>query len=378
MTALENIELCDKGYAEVRQVQTAQKIKLRNSSYAAISNYYAVFAKKTAEVGDMQVSAASIDSVTVSAPATVSEVASDVTITNVVAINPKVAEMINLLEIEGRINSTGHKALKLKPIMYDMIKKNSTSEKEIQKAVELAQVEVASVTEAKPIVEVQEAGIVSEVNQAAESALGNVEDDMQFRANRNGAAVAKVEKYMIPEERNVISPTVVEEVKVIPPTVIEEELARPVSREVPLIAPERFTASTDEKKVKVEPVIHADSIDSVLDNINNLDELREYLATTIKLKNQAEQAKNKESEARASALRAEQEAANSRDQFVQTAKSLAAHQESLIAQTEQSKAQTSIYEAKKGEFEAERDEYQKAINDMLAVMGDDSEPKKER
>lgn len=364
MTALENIVLCDNGYREVQEVKTAQKIKLRSVSYDTISTKYVTFTGKTTGIQD-----------------TSSQPVSDVEITNVVAISPTVAEMIKLLEIRGKIIGIGHKALKVKPIMYDNMKRNSTSDSDIAAIEEQAQAS-SSLHKDTPTVE-------PILDPEANTTLP--EED-RFRVSRNGATAAKVEKYIEPSqqiefvpETKTIEPVIEPEqpspeTRTVSPVVIEKENSRPLSRDVPLVAPERIDKIVEEKiqESAKEPTLEGLEKISTAININNLEILREYLAKTAQLKAEAEKAKKEEAEAKESAERAEKEAADSRNELVKTAERIAAHQETLIVQTEQSHTQASIYEAKRDEYEAERNEYQKAIDDMLAIMEEEPQASKTR
>ncbi|MDD5888649.1 MAG: hypothetical protein PUC82_04095 [bacterium] len=350
MTVLENIRICDNGYRELQEKKPAQKIKLRNASYATISAQY-------------------MNSMEKNLTPPVKEETSSVEITSVIAINPAVAAMINLLEIEGKISSVGHKALKVKPTMYDNMKKNSASQKDLAIATEHAQI-----IPPEPAVEIPHTLEISE----------SLDELDKFKVSKNATSAAKVEKYTEQvteqEEKTIVTPT-----QTVPNTTleattltIEEKAARPVSRIVPLVTPERIVKEEQKETEKSVNASPATINLSEIANITDLEVLREYLAKTAQLKAEAEKAKREEEEAKENAARAEQEAANSRKQLVQTAEMIAAHQETLIAQTEQSHNQASIYDARRDEFEAERDEYQKAINDMLAIMDDKTEETKTR
>lgn len=359
MTVLENVGLCDNGYIELQEIQPAQKIKLREPSYKAISAQYAAFVPSEKSVEDEEPTH------------NVNPVQTSIEIDKVVAINPRVAEMLYLLEIEGMIKSQAYKALKVNDSMCDNMRKNSTN------GIDIAAAQVATTIE--PVTDLEEKQPENNVPEVTEETQQVPETANEFKASRNGAVIAKVEKYaaeVVPTE------SVIEDTVTVSPTVIESESARPVSRDVPLVAPERI-AIEEKKEQLISPKVEEENPASILnvsflDNINSLADLREYLAKTARLKQEAEQAKTKEEEAKKSAERAEQEAANSRTEFVRTAEMIAAHQENLIAQTEQSNAQAHMYEEKRDEFEAERDEYEKAINDMLAVMGDSKADSKGR
>ena len=365
MTALENIVLCDNGYREVQEVKTAQKIKLRSVSYDTISTKYVTFTGNTTKIQNTSSQ----------------QPVSDVEITSVVAISPAVAEMIKLLEIRGKIIGMGHKALKVKPIMYDNMKRNSTSAQDIAEIEKQAQSSF-SLPEVPPTVEPI---LEPKVNPSL------AEGD-RFRVSRNGSTAAKVEKYIEPSQQVEFAPEVktIEPVieseqpsledRTVSPVVIEKENSRPLSRDVPLVAPERVDKIVEEKiqeSAKSSTLEGFENISTTI-NINNLEILREYLAKTAQLKAEAEKAKREEAEAKESAERAEREAADSRNELVKTAEKIAAHQETLIAQTEQSHNQASIYEAKRDEYEAEKNEYQKAIDDMRAIMEEPPQASKTR
>ena len=125
MTVLENIELCDNGCTEVRKLTVAQKIRLRTPSYGTISAQYQNFlssqdaAKMETEVPKENNNAPSVQS--------------DIEIVSVVALNPRIAEMLMLLEMQGRIKSDGYKALKINENMFYIPKKQySKAEDDIQ------------------------------------------------------------------------------------------------------------------------------------------------------------------------------------------------------------------------------------------------------
>lgn len=359
MTVLENVELCAKSHTELQEVNSAQKIKLRNSSYSAIINQYLAFVNQIGEAENQTVGV-------------MSEPTAEVI--QVVAINPRVAEIINLLEVKGRLKSEGYKALKIKPVMHDCIKKNSES---VQENVAQPVVTESSKEENKSVeLEAQQE------QQTVEAILpeSKPETDL-FKVTKNESSAAKLEKYtQAPKtveaeetKEELIAP---EEEKVVSPTVIEAESARPISRAIPLIAPER--SHEEAKEITYNPKQTAEAISTALSDITSLGQLRECLARTAELKQAAEQAKNKATTAKEGAERAEREREDSKEKMLRTAEKIAAHQESLIAEAEQSNAQASMYEARRGELEAETAEYQKAIDDMLALIGDEDKPKKEK
>lgn len=351
MPILENVELCVKPHTELREVNSAQKIKLRDSSYSAIINQYLTFAnkieeqeKKTVNVGVMSEPTAEV--------------------IQVVAINPRIAEMINLLVVKGRLSSEGYKALKIKPVMHDCIKKNSATTQET----------VAQPIASEPIEESKIAELeVHQEEQTEEVILpeSKTETDL-FKVNKNESSAAKLEKYsQEPKEELIASGE-----NAVSPTVIETESARPISRAVPLIAPERGHEETTEITYDSNQTV--ETISTALSDITSLAQLRECLARTAELKQAAEQAKNKATTAKEGAERAEKAREDRKEKMLRTAEKIAAHQESLIAEAEQSNAQASMYEARRGELEAETAEYQKAIDDMLAIIGDEDKNKKEK
>ncbi len=363
MTVLENVELCDNGYVETRSINVAQKIKLRAPSYQAITTKYVAYTNSQESTSETSMTASEPTQNAASAPVTPT-----VEITKVVAINPAVAEALILLEINGRINSEGYKALKVKPSMCENMKKNSATEKSQELPQEMPTTE--SLTEMESTIE--NAPLDLELN----------EEQSTTKVSRNGATIAKIEKFTSEDAQT--AQIASEEVTPVSPTVVEESSARAISRDVPLVAPERPVVA-EENDLQVAPKEELEQPKSKFDNILNvsfannissLAELKEYLEQTARLKQEANQAKIKEEEAKKSAERAEQEAASSRDEFVKTAEKIAAHQESLIAQAEKSNEQAHKYDEKRGEYENEKAEYQKAINDMLAIMGDSEQVSK--
>lgn len=353
MTVLENIELCDNGCTEVRELTVAQKIRLRTPSYGTISAQYQNFLSSQA--------AAKMENEVPKENNNAPSVQSDIEIVSVVALNPRIAEMLMLLEMQGRIKSDGYKALKIKPTMHANMEKNAEYKK--------VQEETARVLGSNIQGELEEPS--TELIEMAASE--------ESKVSKNGVTAAKIEKFA----------TVMEETKetVISPLVVEEQNARPVSREVPLVAPERELADTQQQKEDILPTTKDGEInqvqeenliekDNLPDNITDLAAIKEYLEKTARLKREAEQAKEAEAEAKMNAEKAEQEAADRRDEFRKTAERIAAHQEELIAQKEKSQEQATMYDNKRGEYESESAEYQKAINDMLALIGDSKEDSK--
>lgn len=361
MTVLENIELCDNGYIEVKEVNIAQKIKLRTPSYGTISAKYSG-AKKERE--NLLSNSVPTQSSAVTMPQT------DVEIVSVVALNPRVAEMIQLLEINGRIKKEAYKALKIKPTMRENMEKNATCQKNDET------VQETTIGNIEPLDQVGEEQSLQELEIGA--------DTEEQKISKNGTTIARIEKFTTKLEFSEAEP--------VSPVIVEETTARPVSREIPLVAPERAAESVPEEEKnnqatvgeqaseavqEAEPNDIEDIVGAVLpNNITDLAAIRDYLEKTARLKREAEQAKNKEEEAKRSAEKAEQEAADRRDELVKTAEKIAAHQEQLIAQTEKSKEQANIYDAKRGEYESETAEYQRAINDMLAIIGDSEQDNK--
>ena len=359
MTVLENVELCAKPHTELQEVNSAQKIKLRNSSYSAIINQYLAFATKIGEQENHTVNVGVMSEPTAE-------------VIQVVAVNPRIAEIINLLEVKGRLRSEGYKALKIKPVMHDCIKKNSESGKE----------NIAQPVVPESVEENKDAELEGQQQQTADVILpvSKPETDL-FKVTKNESSAAKLEKYTQEPKTVEVEETkeeliVSEEEKAVSPTVIEAESARPISRAVPIIAPERIHEVANE--ITYDPKQTAEAISTALSNITSLGQLRECLARTAELKQAAEQAKTKATTAKESVERAEKEREDSKEKMLRTAEKIAAHQESLIAEAEQSNAQASMYEARRGELEAETAEYQKAIDDMLALIGDEDKTKKEK
>lgn len=352
MTVLENIELCDNGCTEVRELTVAQKIRLRTPSYGTISAQYQKFlSPQNAPKMEYEVPQENNNA---------TGVQSDIEIVSVVALNPRIAEMIMLLELNGRITSDGSKALKIKPTMYTNMKKNAEYRN--------LQEETASDLDSN---------IQGQLEEPS-TELIEMDASEESKVSKNGVTAAKIEKFA----------PVMEETKetVISPLVVEEQNARPVSREVPLVTPERELADTQQQKENILPTkdgeinqVQEENLiekDNLPDNVTDLAAIKEYLEKTARLKREAEQAKEAEAEAKMNAEKAEQEVADRRDEFRKTAERIAAHQEELIAQKEKSQEQATMYDNKRGEYESESAEYQKAINDMLALIGDSKEDNK--
>lgn len=338
MTTLENIVLreCDYGYA--KEISVAQKIKLRDASYAAISVIYSTSSKDSTST------------------VTKEDIITD--IKEVMILLP-IEEVTKIL---GRVETEGSKALKVKPPMYENISNKGLHVKSMDKEIESPMQQPISMEQ-----------ITAEsADEIVQKMLSQEEtDEENVRISRNGAAMAKVEKYieMSPNEEN-------KENGIIPPTVIEEQNARPVSREVPVVVPERNSESEEKELESTQDfTLDPEKITSV---IVDLGQLREYLAKTAELKKAAQQAKEEEIQAKAAAERAERETASTRDELRKTAEEFAAHQQSLIAQAEESQAQAHLYDTKRDECLAEQAEYREAISDMLAVMGTSTNNPKER
>ena len=369
-TILENIELCDKEYVEAKAVTVAQKIKLRAPSYLQISSEYMKFIenKLSQSQGSLVIQNATESEISpeLAAPAT-----TDVEIVTVTAINPRVADMLNLLKITGKgpIKSSLYKALKIKPIMRENMEKNTVI---VTDALETKDEEKSQLEPLETIVELEPETTVEVAND--ENNTVNLFEN--HRVSKNGISVAKVEKYASEEQSD--DALTVE--GTISPTVVDESTARPVSRETPVIAVTR-EVSEPKKEFVLTPKPEtareeATETVSVIDNINNLADLRAYLAETARIKEAAERAKTEEEEAKKSAELAEQEAESRRSEMLKTAEKIAAHQEALREQAERSKEQASMYDAKRGQYESEKTEYQKAIDDMLALMGDTNQADK--
>lgn len=342
MTALENIVLRDRDNGYVKEINAAQKIKLRDSSYATISIIY--------------LTSPSTDMSTIIKEDTATDIAE-------VMILLPIAEILKILE---KVETEGSKALKVKPSMYANISDKGAhvedTDKKFQFPVEHSMDINSIATENSEEVELVS---TQEIPQSEEASEENI------RISRNGAAMAKVERYtaMPHMEESENAATATSENSVLPPTMIEEQSARPVSREIPVVSPIREN-KTEENEKELETVtdstLNPENITSVM---IDLGQLREYLAKTAELKRAAQQAKEEEMQARAAAERAEQEAASTRDKLRKTAEEFAVHQQNLIAQTEQSQEQATLYDAMRNESLAEKAEYEEAISDMLAVMG---------
>lgn len=356
MTVLENTVLCDNGYGEVQGIKSPQKIKLRSVSYAGIIDKYASFTKEATAINDS----------TVLVPSTKEDA--------IVIVD---LPLLRAMHVQ-------HKALKVKSTMFDNIKRNGLNvEKQPEDTVEVVAEQPA------PLEDSEELGA-------------------DFKALRNGATSAKIEKYMAydPQDEAVAvsevtqAPEVENEPEAISPVTIEQESSRPISRTVPLIAPERVEVKTEELG-KTEEVVAEEAPQEVyqesakesaraaLDNpmeltdildLNNMESLRAYLVQTMELKKEAATAKQQEEEARESAAQAEKETEGSRDALAMATERVVALQESLKAQAEQSYNQTNMYISRKAELEAEKSEIDKTLgemNDMLA-MSSEEETSKEK
>ena len=356
MTVLENTVLCDNGYGEVQGIKSPQKIKLRSVSYAGIIDKYASFTKEATTINDS----------TVLVPSTKEDA--------IVIVD---LPLLRAMHVQ-------HKALKVKSTMFDNIKRNGLNvEKQPEDTVEVV------VEQPAPLEDSEELGA-------------------DFKALRNGATSAKIEKYMAynPQDEAVAvsevtqAPEVENEPEAISPVTIEQESSRPISRTVPLIAPERVEVKTEELG-KTEEVVAEEApqevyqesakesaraalanpmeLTDILD-LNNMESLRAYLVQTMELKKEAATAKQQEEEARESAAQAERETEGSRDALAMATERVVALQESLKAQAEQSYNQTNMYISRKAELEAEKSEIDKTLgemNDMLA-MSSEEETSKEK
>lgn len=356
MTVLENTVLCDNGYGEVQGIKSPQKIKLRSVSYAGIIDKYASFTKEATAINDS----------TVLVPSTKEDA--------IVIVD---LPLLRAMHVQ-------HKALKVKSTMFDNIKRNGLNvEKQPEDTVEVVAEQPA------PLEDSEELGA-------------------DFKALRNGATSAKIEKYMAynPQDEAVAvsevtqAPEVENEPEAISPVTIEQESSRPISRTVPLIAPERVEVKTEELG-KTEEVVAEEApqevyqesakesaraalanpmeLTDILD-LNNMESLRAYLVQTMELKKEAATAKQQEEEARESAAQAERETEGSRDALAMATERVVALQESLKAQAEQSYNQTNMYISRKAELEAEKSEIDKTLgemNDML-TMSSEEETSKEK
>lgn len=356
MTVLENTVLCDNGYGEVQGIKSPQKIKLRSVSYAGIIDKYTSFTKEATAINDS----------TVLVPSTKEDA--------IVIVD---LPLLRAMHVQ-------HKALKVKSTMFDNIKRNGLNvEKQPEDTVEVV------AEQPVPLEDSEELGA-------------------DFKALRNGATSAKIEKYMAydPQDEAVAvsevtqAPEVENEPEAISPVTIEQESSRPISRTVPLIAPERVEVKTEELG-KTEEVVAEEApqevyqesakesaraalanpmeLTDILD-LNNMESLRAYLVQTMELKKEAATAKQQEEEARESAAQAERETEGSRDALAMATERVVALQESLKAQAEQSYNQTNMYISRKAELEAEKSEIDKTLgemNDMLA-MSSEEETSKEK
>lgn len=350
MTVLENTVLCDNGYGEVQGIKSPQKIKLRSVSYAGIIDKYASFTKEATAINDS----------TVLVPSTKEDA--------IVIVD---FPLLRAMHVQ-------HKALKVKSTMFDNIKRNGLNvEKQPEDTVEVVAEQPA------PLEDSEELGA-------------------DFKALRNGATSAKIEKYMAydPQDEAVAvsevtqAPEVENEPEAISPVTIEQESSRPISRTVPLIAPERVEVKTEELG-KTEEVVAEEApqevyqesakesaraalanpmeLTDILD-LNNMESLRAYLVQTMELKKEAATAKQQEEAARESAAQAEKETEGSRDALAMATERVVALQESLKAQAEQSYNQTNMYISRKAELEAEKSEIDKTLgemNDMLAMSSEE-------
>lgn len=350
MTVLENTVLCDNGYGEVQGIKSPQKIKLRSVSYAGIIDKYTSFTKEATAINDS----------TVLVPSTKEDA--------IVIVD---FPLLRAMHVQ-------HKALKVKSTMFDNIKRNGLNvEKQPEDTVEVVAEQPA------PLEDSEELGA-------------------DFKALRNGATSAKIEKYMAydPQDEAVAvsevtqAPEVENEPEAISPVTIEQESSRPISRTVPLIAPERVEVKTEELG-KTEEVVAEEApqevyqesakesaraalanpmeLTDILD-LNNMESLRAYLVQTMELKKEAATAKQQEEEARESAAQAEKETEGSRDALAMATERVVALQESLKAQAEQSYNQTNMYISRKAELEAEKSEIDKTLgemNDMLAMSSEE-------
>ncbi len=350
MTVLENTVLCDNGYGEVQGIKSPQKIKLRSVSYAGIIDKYTSFTKEATAINDS----------TVLVPSTKEDA--------IVIVD---LPLLRAMHVQ-------HKALKVKSTMFDNIKRNGLNvEKQPEDTVEVVAEQPA------PLEDSEELGA-------------------DFKALRNGATSAKIEKYMAydPQDEAVAvsevtqAPEVENEPEAISPVTIEQESSRPISRTVPLIAPERVEVKTEELG-KTEEVVAEEApqevyqesakesaraalanpmeLTDILD-LNNMESLRAYLVQTMELKKEAATAKQQEEEARESAAQAEKETEGSRDALAMATERVVALQESLKAQAEQSYNQTNMYISRKAELEAEKSEIDKTLgemNDMLAMSSEE-------
>lgn len=356
MTVLENTVLCDNGYGEVQGIKSPQKIKLRSVSYAGIIDKYTSFTKEATAINDS----------TVLVPSTKEDA--------IVIVD---LPLLRAMHVQ-------HKALKVKSTMFDNIKRNGLNvEKQPEDTVEVVAEQPA------PLEDSEELGA-------------------DFKALRNGATSAKIEKYMAydPQDEAVAvsevtqAPEVENEPEAISPVTIEQESSRPISRTVPLIAPERVEVKTEELG-KTEEVVAEETpqevyqesakesaraalanpmeLTDILD-LNNMESLRAYLVQTMELKKEAATAKQEEEAARESVAQAEKETEGSRDALAMATERVVALQESLKAQAEQSYNQTNMYISRKAELEAEKSEIDKTLgemNDMLA-MSSEEETSKEK
>ena len=351
MTVLENTVLCDNGYGEVQGIKSPQKIKLRSVSYAGIIDKYTSFTKEATAINDS----------TVLVPSTKEDA--------IVIVD---LPLLRAMHVQ-------HKALKVKSTMFDNIKRNGLNvEKQPEDTVEVV------AEQPVPLEDSEELGA-------------------DFKALRNGATSAKIEKYMAydPQDEAVAvsevtqAPEVENEPEAISPVTIEQESSRPISRTVPLIAPERVEVKTEElekseeevaEETPQEEMYHESAKESaraalanpmeltdILD-LNNMESLRAYLVQTMELKKEAATAKQEEEAARESVAQAEKETEGSRDALAMATERVVALQESLKAQAEQSYNQTNMYISRKAELEAEKSEIDKTLgemNDMLAMTSEE-------
>lgn len=362
MNVLENIELRDCVAVAILQ-NTSNKIKLREPSRRAILDTY-----YTSTVTSASVQPVVNDNQTSETAVSQNNNGTCVKTAEGVAIDARLAAIITILHIQGKMNGQGYKALKIKPLMYENMLKNSASQDAIAETPQLTPALNAETVEPET---------TQETPLTMESQIAEVKEE-QVKVSKNGSSVAKIEKFIeavidTSNAKTIMIPA--DDTETVSPVTIEQENARPVSREMPLIAPER------EKKGKLnlesEAHLATDNITSVSVDMEKIQAIKEYLKQLAQVKMEAEEAKRKETAAQEAAAKAKQEALYIRDEFTRAQELVEEHQQGLIAQTAQSNANVTRFEQEKAEADAQCAGYQQAIDDMMAFIGVGSIPKRE-
>lgn len=359
MTVLENIIISDKECIEAKEEATAERIRLRKTSRDAIARHRKMM------LNDVEQPKRNNDA----------EKAGVVLNVNKVANSKLNSDSMTLLFVDGKAISEAYKALKLKNQMYANVTINTDGlyTKMSEDNMNMASDNIVPTS--------------SDLESVSVTDVVSKEENGPFKVSTNESSIAHIEKYAGAEE------SIAEHDKVNVSVVdMEAANAREVSREVPLVAPGRIQQSVEavdarehdgmqppkafnfvKEETQTEKPTEPAHIPTTDFNGDSLEELREGLAETVKLQDEVAQAQSKEAQAKENAMRAEQEAAATHNKLLETVQMLTAHKEALKAQAAMSVKQASIYEAQYGDYTAEKDEYEKMINDMLAVMGNNSE-----